>query len=466
MSGYTYKKEIPVTDEVEVLIVGGGSAGIAAAAAAARRGVSTMLVESYGCLGGMATTGLVGPFMTSYDATGEVQVIKGIFDELVRNMEERGGAIHPSKVRSGSTYCSFILRGHDHCTPFDPEVLKISAEEMVLKSGCRLLLYTKIIDVILDGDRITGVVAACKSGLRVIKAQIVVDCSGDADIAAMSNAPCILGAEEDNWMQPGSMFFRAGNVNSDEVELEISRNRYRMGFDGKRNWGTFHWIVTEGIERGEWDIDRSSLGMYESNVKGEWRLNISRLTGIDGTKSEDLTKASIEGRKQAFKIFEFLKKNVPGYQNSRLIDTGSSIGIRETRHIKGEYILNENDLLDGIIPEDSILMASNSVDIHAKGEHKGSGVYTTMRNGRWYGVPYRVLVPLKIENLLVAGRPVSATPNAASAIRVMPPCFGMGEAAGTAAALAIKSSTTPRSVNVKKLIDMLKEQGAFLEQDN
>ena len=183
--------------------------------------------------------------------------------------------------------------------------------------------------------------------------------------------------------------------------------------------------------------------------------------GVDGTDPDSVTQAEITGRKQVQEIFRFLKKYVPGCENAILESTPAHVGIRETRHIKGEYVLNTDDVLQGNVPDDSILLAANSIDVHGR-YGPMSNEYVTVENGEYYGVPYRCLVPLNVENLLVAGRCVSATSEAAGAIRVMPPCMALGQAAGTAAALALKNDVSVRNLDTALLKKTLKKQNAYL----
>jgi hypothetical protein len=194
--------------------------------------------------------------------------------------------------------------------------------------------------------------------------------------------------------------------------------------------------------------------------KDEWCVNTSRIMHIDSTDNESLTKAEMVGRQQADEILNFLRKYVPGCEDARLKSTASYIGIRESRHIRGEYRLTAEDLLSAKVPEDSILIAANSVDVHGRFGPK-SNEYTPI-NGSYYGVPYRSLIPLGIDGLLLAGRCVSADSTAAGAIRVMPPCMAMGQAAGTAAAMAAKENISVRDVEISNLQDMLRNNGVYL----
>lgn len=441
----------------EVLVVGGGPAGIAAAITAARNGAHTMLIERCGFVGGMATAALVGPFMTCFDGKGEKQIIRGIFDELINRLEAAGGAIHPSKIAAGTSYSSFIIKGHSHVTPFDSEMLKIVAEDMLKESGVELLYYTQFLDCIMEGNSIKSVIAARKEGLCAINAKMVLDCSGDADVAVKAGVPTIKGRKKDNTMQPATMFFRVCNVDSDRVYEYIEQHRDLMQ---RPFYGAFNWLIEEGRRNGEWNIKRDELGSYETNQKGEWKLNTTRVTEVDGTKSSDLTRASIEGRKQTRQVYKFLQEHVPGFENAKMMETGSVIGIRESRHIEGKYVIQKEDVLESRTYEDDILLCSNAIDIHA--DDGSGGEYVVV--DKWYGIPYRSLVPLNCDNLLVAGRTISASSEAVSAFRVMPPCFGIGQAAGTAAAICIQDNVKPEAVPINKLQKTLISQDVFLNK--
>jgi len=231
MQTTTFTRKLPVK-ETEVLVVGGGPAGIASAVASARRGAKVILVEKSGCLGGMATIGLVGPFMGCFSTDGKIQLVRGIFDELVRRMEKRGGAIHPSKIPGGTPFGGFYVLGHHHVTPFEPEILKRVTFEMCEEAGIKLKLYTQFLDTITtssnDKIRINEVVIANKSGLQAVKVERVVDCTGDGDVAASSGAPVNKGREKDKKMQPATLFFRVGNVDSQRL-ISYVRRTFKVG---------------------------------------------------------------------------------------------------------------------------------------------------------------------------------------------------------------------------------------------
>ncbi len=449
--------------ETDVLVVGGGPAGACAAITAARHGARVLLVEQGGSCGGMATAGLVGPFMTSYDAKGETMIIRGIFEEIVDRLVARGFAIHPSEVMGGTAFTSWIKIGHDHVTPFESEGLKLVLDEMLSEAGVKILYHTTFLEPIVKESTITGIKIASKSGIDTVNATVVIDCTGDGDVAARAGVPFEMGNEELGLMQPATMFFHISHVDSDAVEADIQANLHNFYRRDGVNYRSLHWRVSEAREAGDWTLKRVSIGLFRMPKKDEWCVNTSRMMGVDSTDNESLTAAELEGRRQADEILRFLRKYVPGCADARLKSTASHVGIRESRHIKGQYRLTADDLISSKVPADSVFIAANSVDVHGR-FGPTSNEYTPIE-GNYYGVPYRSLLPVGVEGLLLAGRCVSADSTAAGAIRVMPPCMAMGQAAGTAAALAIKKGITPAALDAGELIATLKKDGVYLPEE-
>lgn len=462
----TYQKDISVTASPDVLVVGGGPAGLCAAVAAARSGARTMLVEQHGCCGGMATMGLVGPFMTCYEAGGETMLIRGLFEELVDRLVACGGAIHPSQVPARSSFTSYIGPGHLHVTPFDPEALKRVADEMLQEAGVEVLYHTSFLGAQLQDGDIRYVLLHTKEGVEAVAPRVVVDCTGDGDVAAQAGAPFHKGNETGDGrggvkMQPASMFFRIGGVDLARVDADIEANRDNFYRKNGINYRSFHWRVAEAKANGDWDLERVSIGMFRGVKEDEWSINTSRVMAVDGTDSRSLSRAEMIGRQQVDHIFKFLVKYVPGCENAKLLSVAPVIGIRETRHIHGIRTLTADDCLNGVVPDDAILLAANSVDVHGKFGPM-SNEYIALQPGVYYGIPYGCLVPQGVNNLLVAGRCLSATSDAAGAVRVMPPCMGMGHAAGVAAAMAAAQDIAPAQVDVAALRENLRKQGAYL----
>ncbi len=452
--------EFEVKDAVDtdVIVVGGGPAGIAAALASARSGAGTTLIEQYNSVGGMATVGLVGPFMTSYDTEGKEQIVKGVFSELVGRMLDEGGAVDPADAPAGSAYASFIHAAHQNTTPFDPEIMKYVAMEMLVEAGVAVRLRTQLIRAEKDGDRIARIVIADKSGLSLAKAKVFVDCTGDGDLAALAGNAFEKGRPEDGRLQPATMFFRIGGVDDERVE-QWAREYLKPG---ER---LFSAMVEKARADGRYpeNCPRDSVGLYKQPRSGEWRVNTSRVLNIDGTDPESLTRAEIEGRRQAVALLRFLGEYCPGLEHAYLMDTGAQVGIRETRRIEGRYQLTRRDVQEARRFDDSIARYSFFMDIH---NPTGSGQEGHRRlfveGGPYFEIPYRCLLPSGVPNLLVAGRCIASDHQANGAVRVMPACFATGQAAGTAAAMSVRTGAGPGELDVQEIRDTLRSSGCVV----
>jgi len=422
----------------DVLVCGGGPSGIGAAVAAARNGADTLLVERYGFLGGMATAGLVNPFMPYF--AGDEQIIEGVFQEIIDRLAAKGG-------------CG----GQERCRAFDPEILKIVADEICLESGVKLLLHAFLSGARLGGrgssragsagaspSRLDSVQVTCKPREREIKARVYVDATGDADLAHLAGVPCEKGRGSDGLTQPMTLNFRIGGVELDRIP---SREEVTKLYLAARDEGRI-------------DCPRNDMLYFTTTRDGEVHFNTTRVIHSDGTSAEDLTRAEIESRRQVAQIAGFLRQDVAGFERAYVQMTGTQIGVRETRRIVGEYVLTADDVLGARKFEDCIARGSYPVDIH---DPDGGGtVLKHLQPGESYDIPYRCLVPLAVDNLLVAGRPISSTHEAHSSLRVMPIACAVGQAAGTAAALCVRDNVTPRALDTGLLQRTLVAQGANL----
>ncbi len=450
-----YQKELPVFADVDVLVAGAGPAGISAATAAARGGAKVLVIDENGGVGGAATACLVGPFMTSFDARNEKMVIRGMFKEVVDQMVALGGAIDPALVPGEDPRSGFYKIGHAHVGPFDHECFKQVTTQMILGSGTRLLLHTQFVDPLVEEGRLAGAVIFNKSGLAAVRAKIVIDATGDADVAARAGVGYELGNVRDGNIQPATLFFRLYNVDTDRVKAHIRAHSEEI----RPFYGPYSWLIRDMQK--EWgDVPRAEICLFEGVAPGEYRLNVTRILDVDGTDAEDLTRAEIEGLRQAHKVYDFLKKYAVGFENARFMGTAASIGIRETRHIDGVKRLTAEDVTACRVPEDSIAVMATCMDTHNKSDP--GGTFYPLENGPFFGVPYGCLVPKGVDNLLVAGRALSADAVAASATRMIPCCMAFGQAAGAAAAMALRDGVRPAAVDVVRLREVLRDQDAYL----
>lgn len=420
------QKEIPVVNEVDVLVVGGGPTGLGAAIASARENLNTMLVEQYGFLGGMWTAGLVNPL---FDHENKGGIVREIVERL-RGMQGWKGS-HLARPRLDT---------------FDPEKMKYLSDSMIEESHIHPLYHTFAVDSVVEEDTIKGVIVENKSGRAAILAKIVIDCTGDGDIAARSGAPYEKGRTEDGLLQPMTMMFRLGNV------------VFRQDSNAQ-----FCKLIELAMEKvAEYELPYRHGWVIHLPVKGDAVLQHTHIYGLDATDAADLTKAEIEGRRQVMATVNLLQSYVPEFKSTQLVQTPVNIGVRETRRIMGEYVLTREDLIEGRQFDDGVVDVTFGIDIHDPAPE--SQIRPKGARMKPYQIPYRCLVPQKVDNLLVAGRCISGTHEAHASYRVTGDCMAMGEAAGVASALCLKDGLSPRKLDGKRLKKLLKDRKTLLEE--
>ena len=404
----------------DVLVLGSGPSGFAAAYTAAKNGAQVVLVEQSGDVGGISTSGLMSHWTGSCDSS--------LFNEILRRSAEK----NEGEIKNIIT--SLI----------DPEKLKTLYLEMLYEVGCKVMLYTFAQDAICDGDKVLGASVVNKSGQTDIYAKVIVDATGDGDIAAKAGADFVLGRESDNRMQPATLMFKVGGV-------DCSRAVYLGSFESvfETPKGELQALAKQHIP-----YPAGHILTYETTLPGVVTCNMTNAIGIDGTCAEDLTEATLVCRRQMDDIVRYLREFVPGYENCFVISSASLIGIRETRHFKGKYTLTEQDILEAKIFDDYVVKdAYFNFDVH---NITGSGLDETgvqkhFSQEKGYTIPYRCLLPETKENLLLCGRNISGTHMAHSNFRVMPICVGIGEAAGAAAYISASQNRNLNDIEAKEI---------------
>jgi len=454
------ERRVPVVEEVDVVVAGGGIAGVAAAVAAARNQANTLLIERNGFLGGVATAGLMASVGNRFFADGKL-VVRGIALEMVERLVKMGG--------TGAGWRSPLMPK----IPFDPEIFKLVLLEMVEEAGVKLYLHTVMADAIMSGNKLEGVIVESKSGREAILGKVVVDTTGDADVAAKAGAPF-------NYQPPGSnsLEFRMGNVDLQKTYEYFKENpeRYPSDMDMPRsfeefekNWlknGFFYYphgggrkpgsnialLVDKAVEKGDYAKKRGiCTGLDAFGMDGlAWNKTIiinSNFSQIDDLNVREESKAEIEARKSCFYAAEFLRKYVPGFENAFIIATAPDLGVRVTRWIAGEHTLTEEETNRRAKFNDVV------------------GVGSTGFPGTPFEIPYRCIVPQKVEGLLVASGK-SASTERRGMLRGMTTCILLGQAAGTAAALTANTEVPPRKLDVRKLQRTLIKQDVYLGDDS
>lgn len=435
-------RQTPVFGTFDVVVLGGGPAGIAAATAAARGGRSTLLIETYGFLGGMGTVAGVTNFCGLHaNVFGNIeQVVHGVADDLLARMRALGGLNEPHRVFGDRIAAQ----------AYDNAALKVAADQLVLGSGAQLLFHALAVGVVMRDERsMDAVLIETKSGRQAVRARIFIDCSGDGDLAFHAGAAFEKGSDGLGMMYPSTMF----RVNGVDAERAA---------EGVRDIGA---LMEQAQAQGRRFARKGPIIKPQKNPS-EWRVNVTQLANpdgspVDGTVAAQLSAAEVQGRQQIVTFFDFLRSMVPGFEKAYLLEIAPQVGVRETRRVLGDYQLTEHDVLQCVDFDDSIGVNGWMIEEHVAGNVALK--WQDIPNCRGYNqLPYRMLLPRAMNNLLVAGRCASMTHMGQSAARVSGACFVMGQAAGSAAAMACDADCAPRALDPQQLQQRLQTDGAWL----
>jgi hypothetical protein len=454
----------------DVVVAGGGTAGIVAAVASARMGAGTLLVEQSGGLGGTSTRGLMNCFVTFHDAAGR-QAVRGIAQEIVDRLVRAGGSAGHTRDTMGECVTRVL---------FDPAVLEHVLFEMAAEAGVELLLNTAVVDVLTEGSRLIGLVIHNKGGLQIVTCRACVDASGDGDVAAAAGAP--YDKSPPAQMQPITLMFRLGGVDVLEwsrflrtrpKDFELTHIPDDVLAEGLGILSlTYHEPFRDAVRRGELPDGISGEQVWLLCSRDEARsgvvtVNGTRAEGLDGTDPRDLTRAAMLTRRQAAGLTAWLRAGMPGFARCYIHSTAQHLGVRETRRIRGEYVLTRDDVLGAVTFADAVAKGATPIDIHGGEAAKGENYWikTAEAGILAYDVPYRSLLPLDVEGVLVAGRCISSTHDAHGATRMQPVAMATGQAAGTAAALAARLGIAPRALDVTALQDALVRAGQVIRNE-
>lgn len=446
-------RQIPVLMDADVVVVGGGTTGPLAAISAARRGKKVVMIERFGSLGGVLTLGL--------NTKPSGALVGGLPLEIWNLARTSGGA--------GDDYMAMTKTGDVKiASPTDPEIMKMLLTRLCVESGVQILFETVVSNPVVENGAVTGVVVEGKGGRQFVGAKVVIDCSADADMAAKANAPFVMGsggAEEK--MQPVSMYFTMSNVDikrlaewaktSDDIPARaipatdegLDYNLWLTGFNKTMQ----KWQKDSGVK-----LQRDNITLKTAG--GLMYVNGTRVLGVNVFSPKEFTEAIVECYRQIEGVARCLRERVPGFENARIGQVSPILGVRETRHIKGEYTLTGPDSLGGVRFDDSIAADASALDIH---DPKGGDV--DFQSLPPYEIPYRCLLPLGVEQLLVAGRCISADHAAHARSRNMPACMATGQAAGVAAAIAVEEGVSVRNVSIPKVQAALRALGMPLHAE-
>jgi hypothetical protein len=446
-------QHLPLAAQAGVVVCGGGTAGVVAATAAARRGADVLIVENMGLLGGTQSAAWVTPMMPNKIL--EENLTHGLNDDIIRRAAQYDP---PPTDRTGDLLW------------FNPVTLAMVLDDLTAEAGVRVLFHTMISDSVVDGKTLTGIVIENKNGRQRIDGNVFIDCTGDADVALRAGAPTVAGDPDDGHNQPMSLRFALAGVDqeravtfmADELGMACYSRPplFEIGTGEAKNTPLGPLIETAISEN---VLEQDDLGYLQFfsmlGRPGELAFNCPRIAGLNATDAWDLSRAQTIGRQKIRRIARFFRQFVKGFEESYIGTIAPMVGVRESRRIVGDYTLTEDDFFNEARFPDAVARNAYPIDIHSS-KAKNGIVMKHLPRGHYHEIPYRCMLPAGLENLLVAGRCLSATFAAQAAVRIQQNCRALGEAAGVAAAMCLETGVSPRAIDTEELRRRLNAQGA------
>ncbi len=456
-----YTPHVSVTEPYDVVVCGGGPSGIPAALAARRAGLSVLLVEGTGQLGGVGTSAGVSHLLGGRTNDNTRWCVAGVFKEIVESLAARRGAIDPRTIapeRYSPHGWTGAVSALTYGVPFDPVQMVALLDEKMLAAGVDVLFFTQFVDVMRSGDRITHVIISNKSGLAAVPARAVVDATGDADVAARSGCTVVKGRAEDGLMTPATLMFHVDNVDQDAL----------AGYIEAKESPRFRDLVQSLREAGEWTFPYDIFISVQLHEKGTLMINTTRITDVDGTDGRSVSRGMMRGRSEVLRLFDLMQEHFPGFQHARIKMVAPVLGVRETRRIVGSYVYSTDDLLAMRDFPDTIAFSGYGWDLPdpKRPSHQPMHERKVRMPRAYTPIPYRVMVPQPIGNLVCPGRAISVERDVLGPLREQGPCYGMGHAAGLAAVQVARDGVAFDEVDIPRLRQELHDAGAVVDWES
>ncbi|WP_043581932.1 FAD-dependent oxidoreductase [Geminisphaera colitermitum] len=454
---HSFQRNLSVAGHYDLIVCGGGPSGVPAALAAARNGLKVLLIESSGQLGGAGVSAGVSHLLGCRAVDNSCWAVAGLLKEVTEDLAAIGGAIHPETIKPekysphGWTGAISTLT---YGVPFDPVAMSALLDRKMLEAGVDVLFFTQFVDVEITDSRIQKIIVSNKSGLLAYGTRVVVDATGDADVAWRAGCDYVKGREGDELMAPASLIFHVNNVDQDALASEIYRtNSYR-----------FRELIQRLRESGEWTFPYEIFISVQLHEKGTLMINTTRHCDVDGTDGASVSKGMIRGRSEMIELFALMRKYFPGFKDARIKMVASSLGVRETRRIRSDFVYRVQDILNATDFPDTIAWSAYGWDLPdpKRPSHQPMHGGKTELRRLVTPIPYRCLVPRPIKNLICPGRAISVERDVLGPLREQGPCYAMGHAAGIAAAMSLKSGVSFADVDITRLQEKLIAEGAVV----